>query len=342
MKMSEEMAVRLHRMMWSDMQKELGDNPGPDYRIRFKEDWVSRMFPDESVVNCCWLCHYTEHNCSEGIVKCSRCPIKWPMEHCNVRRYSYLTMPISEILALPARNESVVKKAESIHDLSRDIVVCEVAKASGLPVECDIWTHIKKIQNKEQDVGFKTAKNELAVHSGLDVDATLWEHIRAIRDGNHTFKAVKKTLSEASGIESLRPVEDHIKAIQEKAVYEYFAKTPGAKLAMMDVDNAFKQYADEQKAPIFKELSKASGLSEHNHAVLDHIAWIKLKGDQDIYRALKEEKASIFKELAAESGLDPTATVKAHMNAIYSKGKEAGATEEQERIMDKIREMFEE
>lgn len=270
MKLSEEMAVRLHRMMWSDMQRDLGDNPSPQARFEYKASWIEKMFPGESVVHNCWLCLYTANNSnnSSGIVKCMCCPINWPEGQCNSSTFSYLTIPISEILALPARNESVVKKAANLHELSRDVVVGAISQASGLPVECDIWTHIKKIQDKAQDAGFKTAKNELALNSGIDADATLWEHIRAIQE-----KA------------------------KEKAVEDYFAKIPGAKLATMDVDRAFKKYADEQKAPIFREL-------------------------------------------ASESGLDPTATVKAHIDAIYSNGFDDGEAEEFERILEKIREML--
>lgn len=210
-------------------------------------------------------CAYIQKNNSPyGIIKCSHCPIKWPMGQCSTDKTSYLSSPISEILALPAKNESFAKKAANIHDLSRDVVVGEVAKASGLPVECDIWSHIKAIENKARDEGYDIAKEYLAECSGVDQNELIFDHIRAIK---------------------------------EKAVEEYFEKQPAAKLVSCDVDNAFKQYENEQKAPIFREL-------------------------------------------AAESGLDPTSTVKAHMNAIYSNGFDDGRDAEREHILNKIGEML--
>lgn len=311
MKMNEEMAVRLHRMMWSDMQKELGDHPSEEDRIKYKVRWVEKHFPGKHLANNCWLCEYVVSFAkpSDHELYCKYCPISWPNRHCNTLDFSYASSPISEILALPARNPSLdsVEADSGYHKFREGLL----GKYSGLPSSAAIMEHVAKIRDKAQDAAFKAVKHELSENSGLDVDASLGEHIRAIQE-----KA------------------------KEKAVEEYFAKTPGAKLATMDVDNAFKQYADEQKAPIFKALSKASGLSEHNHNVLDHINWIKLKDEQEIHHALKEKNASIFKELAAESGLDPTATVKAHINAIYSNGFDNGKDEEFERIMDKIQEIL--
>ena len=53
MKMSEEMAIKLHRMMWSDMQKELGDTPDLRARNKFKEKWCAFHFPDDHIsFNC--------------------------------------------------------------------------------------------------------------------------------------------------------------------------------------------------------------------------------------------------------------------------------------------------
>lgn len=250
MKMSEEMAIRLHRMMWSDMQKELGDCPYPEERFRFKADWIHKHFPSESITNYCWLCEYASSVANHGVFEpcCKHCPISWPERHCNTSVFSYAKAPISEILALPAKNESIAKKAANIHDLPRDIDLNEVRKR--------------------------------------------------LKDAIGTLKLYQSALSHESDFPASAPIADHIKAIQEKAVEDYFKKTPGAKLATMDVDQAFKQYADEQKAPIFRAL-------------------------------------------AEESGLDPTATVKAHMNAIYSKGFDDGKDEEFERILDKIQEMLE-
>lgn len=240
MNISEEMAVRLHRMMWSDMQKELGDCPDGRKRRQFKFYWIHEHFPSESIANDCWLCEYASSVVNPGDYEayCKYCPIRWPNRNCNTLDFSYASRPISEILALPAKNE----------------------KLTGLEKDY--------LANDKQTVA------------------------------ECYYKYREDLLSKASGRPASTAIDDHVKAIQEKAVEEYFAKTPGAKLAMMDVDQAFKQYAKEQKAPIFRAL-------------------------------------------AEESGLDPTATVKAHMNAIYSKGVDDGKDEEFERIMGKIQEMFE-
>ena len=98
MKLTKEEAISYHRQMWSDMQKELGDNPKE--RIHFKRDWVNRHFPDEQIFNNCFLCEYTN---LKGL-GCDSCPIKWHNDYCGAYYY-YLHAPISEILALPERDE---------------------------------------------------------------------------------------------------------------------------------------------------------------------------------------------------------------------------------------------
>ena len=105
MNLSKEMALRLHRMLWSDMQKKLGDNPSGDARNRFKTDWIQKMFPDEYIRNHCFLCEYA------GNDGCSKCPIDWGNKHdnpflalCNGNNTDYLLSPISEILALPEKD----------------------------------------------------------------------------------------------------------------------------------------------------------------------------------------------------------------------------------------------
>ena len=203
MKMSEEMAVRLHRMMWSDMQRELGDCPDGNDRIDFKHEWVKRNFPGESIANDCWLCEYASSvaNRSVGDPYCMHCPIKWPNRHCNTMDFSYAKNPISEILAVPAKSDKI-----------------------------------------------------------MDEKAVVYSY----------YKCREDLLSKASGLPASLAIDDHVKAIREKAVEEYFEKKPAAKLATMDVVNAFKQYADEQKAPIFHALAEASGLDQ-NRPIGDHI-----------------------------------------------------------------------
>ena len=100
MKLTRKEALRLHREMWSDMQKELGDNPRADKRVIFKQKWCDKHFPT-TVVECdCFLCAYTfgtlGETCYDG------CPISWPNGRCIKNGYYYIA-PISEILALPER-----------------------------------------------------------------------------------------------------------------------------------------------------------------------------------------------------------------------------------------------
>ena len=100
MKLTREQALELHRRMWSDMQKELGDNPKEIDRIHFKKDWVCSHFPEERILDNCFLCEYTSFN----ELGCDSCPIKWhnDYDYCGIY---YLNAPISEILALPERDE---------------------------------------------------------------------------------------------------------------------------------------------------------------------------------------------------------------------------------------------
>ena len=398
MKLSEEMAVRLHRMMWSDMQKELGDNLCSG-RATYKAEWLDKHFPGEHFMHNCFLCEYVMQQ--TGIrpllecAECKICPIKWPGDNCSLREreggVNYLQSSISDILALPARNPEIDKPVEnsyaefrerllsaysgipassaiedhvmaikkkarngdkSIND--RDLMTLaycntktELAKASGLPEEDATTDHIKAIQEKAVQQSnlskiYGDTKMELAKASGLPAGETTTNHIKAIREvavtpDDYGYKEVKKLLSDASGLEDFFTVGSHIKKIQEKAVEEYFAKTPGSKLATMDVDQAFKQYADEQKAPIFKQLSKASGLSENNHAVADHIEWIKNKSKQEGRDETNEHMKYL---LAKQSGLDRNRPVDYHIREIVKNSMEAGAAEERDRIHEKIYEVI--
>lgn len=98
MKLTREKALNLHRRMWMDIQKVLGDNPIPAKRVQFKEKWCMEHFPKDQIRNNCFLCEYTLGN-GRG---CSKCPIIWPTDACYEDRY-YYRVPISEILALPER-----------------------------------------------------------------------------------------------------------------------------------------------------------------------------------------------------------------------------------------------
>lgn len=112
-------ALRLHREMWTDMQRKLGDNPPPIYRFEFKHTWV--ITHGYSEVECfCFLCEYAGYNGST--IKCNKCPIDWTtlasdkndkfIGTCCASRYAdtlrtpiHKFAPISEILALPERSE---------------------------------------------------------------------------------------------------------------------------------------------------------------------------------------------------------------------------------------------
>lgn len=106
MELTKEEAVRLFHEQWSDMQKELGDCPDPELRIEYKERWCEKHFPGESILNNCFLCEYVDQVDIITGFGCRSCPIAWPLDrlgmpHCG----SYLFSSISEILALPVREE---------------------------------------------------------------------------------------------------------------------------------------------------------------------------------------------------------------------------------------------
>ena len=121
MKLTKEEALRLHRAMWSDMQRELGDNPSPSERLDYKGEWCEEHFPNEYIFNDCFCCEYndqTENFEDLADVYCKHCPIAWPTKcddnelPCCGRTFDrksgqyhhyYLVAPISEILALPER-----------------------------------------------------------------------------------------------------------------------------------------------------------------------------------------------------------------------------------------------
>lgn len=100
-------ALKLHGQMWSDMQAELGDDPSPNERTKYKMKWCKLHFPNESILSNCFLCEYTfQYGCSKGCEE--DCPIVWPYGRCGVKGYYYFA-PISAILALPERtvNENI-------------------------------------------------------------------------------------------------------------------------------------------------------------------------------------------------------------------------------------------
>lgn len=110
MKLTREEALKYHRQMWSDMQKELGDNPSGIDRIAFKSIWCEQHFPEECVKSDCFLCAYDD---CYGYELCDFCPIDWPCKNlygnpdCSCEsKTNWYTSPISKILALPERELS--------------------------------------------------------------------------------------------------------------------------------------------------------------------------------------------------------------------------------------------
>lgn len=107
MKFTKEEAIKYHKQMWTDMQKELGDNPSESARLMFKTDWCKSHFPHMHITANCFLCEYA-NNHSMHFNECDDCPIIWgPAKesfYCiDDGNTIYTTSPISEILALPER-----------------------------------------------------------------------------------------------------------------------------------------------------------------------------------------------------------------------------------------------
>ena len=110
MKLTKEKALELHRQMWTDMQEKLGDNPNRDARCTYKDEWIEEHFPNEDVLNDCFLCEYCANqqfsNRDNFDYGCCKCPIDWPNGRCEDGIYStWYNMPISELLALYERDD---------------------------------------------------------------------------------------------------------------------------------------------------------------------------------------------------------------------------------------------
>lgn len=110
MDLTREEALKLHRQMWTDMQKELGDCPTCYERDRFKREWVRKRFPEEEISANCFLCEYVD---SVQDYQCSDCPINWGRDgeygnSCQKTEcvgVDWRDSPISTILALPERED---------------------------------------------------------------------------------------------------------------------------------------------------------------------------------------------------------------------------------------------
>ena len=110
MDLTREDALALFRMMWTDMQNELGDNPDYDQRCDYKEKWVNAKLPNRDVIHNCFLCEYVKRKDMDA---CKRCPIDWghdgiydnACEKLCEPGVDWRKSPISEILALPERED---------------------------------------------------------------------------------------------------------------------------------------------------------------------------------------------------------------------------------------------
>lgn len=108
MKLTKEQALELHWQMWSDMQNSLGDYPWIDERKDYKQEWCDDHFPNEVISYCCFLCEYADQ--FEDLC-CIHCPIDWSNggeddDSCTRGRFTYDMSPISDILALPVREDA--------------------------------------------------------------------------------------------------------------------------------------------------------------------------------------------------------------------------------------------
>lgn len=112
MDLTREEALDLHRQMWTDMQNDLGNDPDGEKRVVYKANWCNEH-GFRGLKNSCFLCEYSY---SKIAYSCYHCPIEWPTE-CKVccvcfledgtelESDYYLVAPISEILALPERED---------------------------------------------------------------------------------------------------------------------------------------------------------------------------------------------------------------------------------------------
>ena len=111
--LTREKALELHRQMWTDMQRDLGNTPNGGQRVDYKRQWCHTHFSKEDIENSCFLCEYAKSSALDNY--CKGCPIRWPYEndwtttYCTKDEY-YYKAPISEILALPERRIEGMEK----------------------------------------------------------------------------------------------------------------------------------------------------------------------------------------------------------------------------------------
>ena len=113
MKLTRKKALEYHRQMWTEMQKDLGDNGSIASRADYKEKWCRKNFPGKDILYNCFLCQYTVQQIEDPLFfisqDCKRyCPIDWNTGFSNAgmpcqNKIDWRTFPISEILALPEK-----------------------------------------------------------------------------------------------------------------------------------------------------------------------------------------------------------------------------------------------
>lgn len=95
----------MHKWMWTDMQKALGDNPSPSDRIDYKDIWCDER--DLIIPHNCFLClNAQRYDPKQGNVRnCDQCLVVWPDGNCHSTGF-FLYSKISDILDLPTRELS--------------------------------------------------------------------------------------------------------------------------------------------------------------------------------------------------------------------------------------------
>jgi len=135
MNLTRERALELHRQMWTDMQEALGDNPSKITRCEYKENWIKKHFPNDSVSHDCFLCEYCcEHQFSsryEFEYDFCKCPIKWPFGRCedgDSGDDGWWHMPISKLLALPERGDEEIEEKieEEPAEMKDGLYLCDL------------------------------------------------------------------------------------------------------------------------------------------------------------------------------------------------------------------------
>lgn len=123
MEMTREEALKYHRQMWGDMLENLGDDATAEQRDVYKGKWLDEHFSGYKFRHNCILCTYVDKD-PFNTYNCCYCPIDWEGLECpdepdlcdggrcwheykggGKKDAIYLDAPISEILALPERED---------------------------------------------------------------------------------------------------------------------------------------------------------------------------------------------------------------------------------------------